>query len=394
MAVVIRMLLVWLASVRETRKRLGLPYRPRNEEQSEEEKKLEYRAVIKFLTKEGVRSPEIHQRLCAVYGSVVSLQTVYCWSAKFRGGENRLSLVSSNGRSSSTTMKMISAVKNVIEENRRNKIRDISITCNLAYGTVYNIIHCILKMRKLCARWVPRLLTEYDKVRRRDACRAIIKHFQDVPNFADRIITGDETWVHHHDPETKAQSMQWCYKTESCPIKALRQKSAGKIMATIFWDSEGVVLVDFLCKGQTMNGDYYAVLMLKLDNALKEKRAHKLLSGNLLLLHDNATVHKCHTVRSVISQCCFTELIHPPYSPDLAPSDYYLFPKLKLSLKGNKFISDNEVCSFVYDWLHLAKEEDAEFYRSGLLKLRSRSEKCIAVDGGYVEKCLTPVAIK
>jgi histone-lysine N-methyltransferase SETMAR len=86
----------------------------------------------------------------------------------------------------------------------------------------------------------------------------------------------------------------------------------------------------------------------------------------------------------VAIQCCgFQELNHPPYSPDLVPSDYFLFSKLKSDLRGKKFISDEEVISAVLDHF---KDKNLEYFFSGIQKLIDRSKKCIEIKGDYVEK--------
>ena len=102
------------------------------------------------------------------------------------------------------------------------------------------------------------------------------------------------------------------------------QPSAGKVMATVFWDSKGVPMVNYKPAGISITGAYYADLMKQLRTAIKEKRRRKLSQG-VLLLHDNAPVHKSRIAQAAIRECKFEQLNHPPYSPDLAPSDYYLF---------------------------------------------------------------------
>ena len=82
------------------------------------------------------------------------------------------------------------------------------------------------------------------------------------------------------------------------------------------------------------------ILMKQLRTAIKEKRRGKLGQG-VLLLHDNAPVHKSRIAQAAIRECKFEQLNHPPYSPDLAPSDYYLFRNLKSHLRGTRF-PDND----------------------------------------------------
>ena len=87
----------------------------------------------------------------------------------------------------------------------------------------------------------------------------------DQYKFVWHIVTGDETWIHHWDPESKQESMQWRHVSPPPPRKIKPQPSAGKIMAAIFWDSKGVLLIDYLPDKTIMNGQYYANLLLKLS---------------------------------------------------------------------------------------------------------------------------------
>ena len=79
-----------------------------------------------------------------------------------------------------------------------------------------------------------------------------------------------------------------------------------------------------------------------LQGAIKEKRRGKLSAG-VLLLHDNAPVHKSAKSQAAIRQCGFQQLNHPPYSLDLAPPDYFLFEVMKIFLRGKQFSSNEEV---------------------------------------------------
>ena len=112
--------------------------------------------------------------------------------------------------------------------------------------------------------------------------------------FYSRIITEDETWAHHHDTETKQESMQWKHKGSPIPKKFCVQQSAGKTMATVFWDSEGVLLLEFMPHKTTITGDTCASTMVTLCENIKQKCHGKLLAGVLLLL-DNALAHKSRT---------------------------------------------------------------------------------------------------
>jgi len=83
-------------------------------------------------------------------------------------------------------------------------------------------------------------------------------------------------WILHYDPESKQQSMQWKHATSLSPRKFKVQASAGKVMCTIFWDAEGILLIDFVPHKATVTGVYYGDLLNKLRLAIKEKRRGKL----------------------------------------------------------------------------------------------------------------------
>ena len=95
-------------------------------------------------------------------------------------------------------------------------------------------------------------------------------------------------------------------------------------MASVFKDADGILLIDYLQKGQTINGTYYASLLMQLREKIKIKRRGKLTKG-MLFHQDNAPVHKSVIAMAAIHDCGLKLIEHPPYSPDLAPSDFIYF---------------------------------------------------------------------
>ena len=129
-------------------------------------------------------------------------------------------------------------------------------------------------------------------------------------------MTVDETWVHYYKPENKAQCRQWVGPGSQRPKKFKTQLSAGKVMVTVFWDANGVIMLDILPKRSTINGVFYANLLDQLRTANRAKRGSKLSRG-VLLQQDNARVHTYKVAINAI------ELIpHPAYTYLLATSSY------------------------------------------------------------------------
>lgn len=181
------------------------------------------------------------------------------------------------------------------------------------------------------------------KQRRVDTSRELLKRiFHDGLNFFKRIITGDETWLYFYDPETKQQSSVW-KKPENAPlVKARPSKSEGKIMAITFFDAEGIVYRHLVPNNQTVNGTYYVSVLKNLVDAVRRKRP-RLNQVGWRILHDNAPCHASNVAQEFLQRNNIEQLSHPPYSPDLAPSDFWPFPILKKPLKGRRFQSANEL---------------------------------------------------
>ena len=176
--------------------------------------------------------------------------------------------------------------------------------------------------------------------------------------------------------------MEWRTKGSPSPIKAKSAKSAGKVMLTVFWDAKGVIMTDSLPRGKTVTSEYYSNLLIKLRRTMSTTRKLR-RNDQLLLLQDNAPAHKARNTMNTCLDLNIRILPHPPYSPDLAPSDFFLFPSMKKHIKGKRFDTDDDVLEAAEDWL---MSENRVFYSQGLLKVIDRWQKCVNLRGGYIEK--------
>jgi histone-lysine N-methyltransferase SETMAR len=192
----------------------------------------------------------------------------------------------------------------------------------------------------------------------------------------------NETWIHHYTPESKQQSKQWTEADCSAPKKARFVPSARKVMASVFWDAEGILFIDYLKKGKAITGEYYCNILTRLDEKMYEQKPG-LQKKKIIFHQDNAPAHKSVLVMGKLRDLHYELLEHPPYSPDLAPSDFYLFPKLKIFLAGQRFSSNQEAIAAVEGYFaDLTKNH----YRDGIMALQHRWNKCISLKGDYAEK--------
>ena len=130
--------------------------------------------------------------------------------------------------------------------------------------------------------------------------------------------------------------MEWRYSGSTRPRKFRVQKFAAKVLASILWDQDSILLIDYLPMGQTINAECYSSLLVQLKDILKEKRRGK-FTKVVLFLHDNAPAHRSLETQKKLSYLGFHSLDHPPYSPNLASSDYHLFSGLKKTIERSSF---------------------------------------------------------
>ena len=145
------------------------------------------------------------------------------------------------------------------------------------------------------------------------------------------------------------------------PKKFKTQLSAGKVMATVFCDAKGVIIF----KRSTITGVYYANLLDQLRTAIREKRRGKLAKG-VLLQQDNARVHTCKVATDAVERNGYKLIPDPAYSPDLAPTDFFLFPNLKKDIRGCHFRSYEEVVTAFEERFN---GKDPDFFSSRLMAL-------------------------
>ncbi|KAJ4449941.1 hypothetical protein ANN_01348 [Periplaneta americana] len=143
----------------------------------------------------------------------------------------------------------------------------------------------------------------------------------------------------------KRQSSEWKSKTSPRKQKFPRDTSKGKVMLQVFFDSQGLIHHEFIPEGRTVTKELYVEIFRRLLDAVRRKRPEKWVENNWFLMHDNAPAHRAIIVKNFLARHNITALDHPPYSPDLSPPDYFLFPRLKSHLKGRRFNAEEVIAN-------------------------------------------------
>lgn len=345
----------------------------------------EIRGYIKTRHQLGIDPKTIYSEICQVYGhDEVSYRLVRNWVNKFKSGVVSVQDAPKSGRKISVvTPKNIKRVSDILDSDARYTSRDIARMTGISEGSARTILKKKLGLRRKVARWIPHLLTPEQKKLRVNTAKKLLKMF---PKFDRRvfanIVTGDETWVHFFEPRRKIDNKVWVTKHGRRPVIAKRKMSAKKVMLAVFFDINGPVIQVAVPKGRTVTGLFYKRKVLgKLRKYFAKRRPKTGLKG-VHLLHDNAPAHASKVVTDILEKEKVKVLPHPPYSPDLAPADFFLFPRLKRWLAGRKYASRNAVCSAVYQcFLGIPKTDYEKAFRNWLERLKV----CISHNGEYFE---------
>ena len=110
-------------------------------------------------------------------------------------------------------------------------------------------------------------------------------------------------------------------------------------MLSVWWDFKVIVYFELLPRKQTINSNVYCRQLMKLDKEMKEKRPELVTRKGVIVHQDNARPHTSLVTRKKLLELGWEVMLHPPYSPDLAPSDYHLFRSLKNHFNGKTFDS-------------------------------------------------------
>jgi len=345
---------------------------------------VEQRVNIKFLTKLGKSATETYNLLTEVYGDqCLSRTQVFEWFKKFKEGREYVGDDPKSGRpSTAKTQENVEKVARIVRGDRRLSIRAISELTNINKESVRQILHDDLGMKKVCAKVVPKILTPEQKEHRVNCCADTLENIENDPDFFQNVITCDETWIFQYDPETKRQSMHWKSPQSPRKKKARMSKSKFKAMMIVFFDIRGVIYIDWVPEGQTVNQVYYKNVLTTLRERVRRRRPDMWKNASWILHHDNAPAHNALSVKRYLAKNNIPVMEHPPYSPDLAPCDFFLFPKIKSALKGTRFESVDAVKAKATQLLNSITQDDLQHC---FQQWKIRMERCRDRGGDYIE---------
>ena len=139
--------------------------------------------------------------------------------AEFKDPERDFEDAPRSGRPPTITIdENIEAVKRIVMRDRQLSVRRVADELGISKSRVHEIMSDHLRMKKVCTRWVPKLLTPLQRANRVECCHELLNESEaDPANFLDRIVTGDESWVYHYDPLSQQEAKAWKRPEEMTP---------------------------------------------------------------------------------------------------------------------------------------------------------------------------------
>ena len=286
------------------------------------EDNLEEWYAIKFCFKLGKNATETYGMLQTAFGaSCMNWAIVFEWHKRLKEGREDERC----GRSKEVrTLELIGQIKNFMDKDHHVSIETISAEFDISVGTAHIIICEELKMWKICTKFVPRMLREDQKERCRHDSREMVELINSDPAVLDALVS----------------------------------KSTHKLLMIPFFDSTGMIYMHWVPTGQTVNKEYYVEVLREFKKRFCRKRPALFKSGQLHFQQDNAPVLNSILVTDYLTKMGIKTVPHPPCSPDIAPFDFWLFPKLKEKLRGCRYETIEEMKEAVMKVIDMLTQED------------------------------------
>jgi histone-lysine N-methyltransferase SETMAR len=333
--------------------------------------------IVQYLSLKGLNATEIHADMEATLGrNVIGYSTITLYL--------RETLFCSSNQDEPSSDIPIGldesdlAILSSLDENPFASVRQLSRLTHLPRMTVYNRLTQTLGFTARHLRWVPHILSGIQKETRVELSKQLLKVLEVQEDRAwHDIITLDESWFYL----TTEHERIWLPEGANVPDREQPTVQTKKIMLTIAWNPHGFHVIKVLPKGRKFNAEYYAFEILE-PLSRWHKAAFKKSKRKLIIHADIARSHTAQRCIQFMKDNKMKKAPHPPYLPDLAPSDFYLFGYIKQCLAGLSFNSGDELYNAVRGVLeHIEKTTLQSVFFEWIIRLR----RCVASNGNYID---------
>lgn len=319
----------------------------------------------------------IYQKCCKNFGeNAVAYSTITDWCRKIKRGENILQRKIGSGISQDNYVDQKILLE--LEQMPFHSVRSLSTVLKIPKSTIFDHLHKMGFIVKHL-RFVPHILSPSQKVQRMNLSKQLLQVIKQARHQSWKyFLTGDESWFFFLED----YEIQWLKPDQKPSTKTRRIIASPKRMLTVFWSPIGFRIVEMLPHGEKFNADYFINCILKKIVDSNPKQSSNSSKRRVVLHMDNATPHRAKATQNFAQKNGLAFSPHPAFSPDLAPSDFYLFGKVKDAIKGMEFESEEDLLDEVIKVLSQISREELE---SVMDEWEQRLLACIANGGDYVE---------
>ena len=333
----------------------------------------EIRTIIKFILVSGKTNLEIYEEVSRVCGEgVSSLRTIQRWVARFRGNDFSVEDKSRIGRPREEID--VKVIEDMLDCDPHVSAREIGRRLAINKNRIVDILKNQLQMSKVCAKWIPHQLSSSQKIMRVRCAREML-HVLSDPIQHRLVYTQDESWIHWRNP----RKLMWVKSGISHPVELRGRFPSKKQMVSVIFNSEGIVSIVFLPSEENFTKRFFEDVVV--ENFVSEVEIPKTRDKKRKIkFHcDNS---RTHLIDEKLRQLNIPRLVHPPYSPDLAPCDFFLFGYVKTCLEGIVFESTEEL---IQTTTQVLRSIPRHMFESVYREWVSRLWRCIELNGEYVE---------
>lgn len=320
----------------------------------------------------------IHNKLENIFGSLaVSYQTVTGTIRELSWSERTPLQFSNVGRpcNYNDDRKILKELKS----DPSLSCREIARLTNIPYSTVHYILVNRLHYKCRRLRWIPHNLDAQHKNSRVKYSKRLLDVLESCAKHNFRfILTGDECWFCYFTPN----GCQWVKDDDEPPIAERPGFFISKIMLCLFWNPHGIAVIYSLPTGTSMNSSTFITNILEPLNKHPANLEAKKSRRRFWLHFDNAPCHRSKEVKNYMTLKKLSRAPHPPFSPDLAPSDFYLFGKIKNKTQGVHFQDEEELLLTIQSEFEKIPKDELFRVFDGWMK---RCRLCIQHQGNYFE---------
>ncbi|KAK8718814.1 hypothetical protein OTU49_014449 [Cherax quadricarinatus] len=347
------------------------------------------RAVVRYLYLKKTDPTEIHKQLTGVCGEgTATYKVIRAWIQDFQDGREDLmdqcqrcigSNGGINGSVAPTDPAIVVRLEELINSNRRITLEQASELVNASQHTAQTIITNVLGLKRVCERWVPRLLTPEQRQTRIATCQELVDRYEaEGDEFLEKIVTGDETYVTYFLPERRTSTVT---KASGPYEKARLTQTKFRVLYAIYYDMQGLLLAHPVPEQTQMTAEYYSYLLrdLLVPAIKRKRRGPGGKERDIILLHENTAMHNAKVIALTLKDLQIEILPHPPDSPDLLPSEYWLYPHLKEQIKGSSFKDRSSTWSAIHHHTNSFTENELA---ASIRKLPDRWNRVIDFSGG------------